>query len=432
MRDFLKVYWPLALVALIGLIIALRFVEPAPPRTVTMAAGSPGGAYYAFAERYQTILAEDGVTLELIESGGSLDNLSMLLDGDASIALLQGGIANPGDGDQIRSLGGLFYEPFWVFVRNGVDAADFGDLRDYKVAVGGEGSGTRKLALDVSREFARSWPEGWDVALGGSAAVDALRAGDVDAAAFSASIDAAYIAGLLRDPSVNLLPFDRASALSRRADALAPVTLLRGVVDIGGDIPERDVRLIAPVAQLAVRDDLHPAIQSLLLEAATVIHTDGSLLSRAGRFPDADLTDLPLSKEARRYYERGPSALRSYFSFGVANFLERAWILLIPLLTLMIPLIRVAPPIYRWRVRRKIYVWYSDLRDLEARGRAAKTAADRDLVRQQLLTLQEEVGRLDVPLSYTDDLYRLRNHIAFVSQLLGNLDPRQQISHPAA
>ena len=61
MKDFLKVYWPLAVVALLGLIVALRFVEPPPPKTIVFAGGSPGGAYAAYAERYANLMAEQGV-----------------------------------------------------------------------------------------------------------------------------------------------------------------------------------------------------------------------------------------------------------------------------------------------------------------------------------------------------------------------------------
>lgn len=431
MRDFLKIYWPLILIAAIGLVIALMYVEPGPPKRVAFAAGSPGGAYHAYAERYQALLAENDVTVDLIDTNGSLDNLRLLEEGDADIGLVQGGLAQARDADAMVSLGGLFYEPFWVFVSADSEATGFADLRQSRMAIGSEGSGTRQLALALRSEFGGAWAASTNETLSGSAAASALLAGDLDAAVFSAAIEAPYVDQLLRDPRVRLLAFDRASALGRRAPALAPVTLLRGVVDIGRDLPATNVRLIAPVAQLTTRKDLHPAIQALLVEAATEIHAEGSLLAPAGRFPDPRLSDLPVSKEAQRYYERGPSALRSVFSFGTANFLERAWILLIPLLTLMIPLVRLAPPVYRWRVRRKIYVWYSDLRDLEARGRAAKTSADRELARQHLHKLQEEVGRLEVPLSYTDDLYRLRSHVAFVNQLLGNLDPKQKLETPS-
>jgi hypothetical protein len=227
------------------------------------------------------------------------------------------------------------------------------------------------------------------------------------------------------------LSFERAPALARRTRALDPVTLYRGIIDLESDDPGNDVPLIASVAQLAIREDLHPAIQSLLLEASEDIHSGNSAFADAGAFPAPELVDMPLSNEADRYWKNGPSFLRNYFSFQVANFLERAWVFLIPLITLLIPLIRVAPPIYRWRVRRKIYVWYSDLRDLELRGREAGSDAERDTVLHDLSDLQREVGELEVPLSYTEEVYHLRSHIAFVRNLVKGLYARNAGEHPA-
>ena len=420
LRDFLKVYWPLIAVALLGLLIAFMMMDPAPPKKIRFAAGAPGGAYHAFAERYQRLLEEQGVKVDLVDTAGSVENFRLLDEGEVDVALVQGGLASGKDREKLHSLGGLFPEPFWVFVRNGVEVNAFGDLRNSRFAIGAPGSGTRTLALELQGEFGGTWPASAQLTLSGTEAADALKAGEVDAVAYASSVEAPYIQSLLREPDVRLLPFDRAPALSRRQDALSAVTLLRGVVDIGADIPSTDVPLVAPVAQLAIRNDLHPAIEALLIDAAVAVHGDGSLLSEPGTWPDPDATDLPISSQARRYYKDGPSFLRRYFSFSVANFLDRAWVLAIPLLTLLFPLVRAAPPIYRWRVRRKIYVWYKDIRDLERRGRAMHNKDERARILDELEDLQEEIGTVEVPLSYTDDLYRLRNHVEFVKQLVMN------------
>lgn len=417
-KDFLKIYWPLAVLALGGVIITFMMMKPAPPSTIRFAAGSPGGAYYTFAERYKRILEEEGVEVELIATGGSVENIRLLNVDDADLALVQGGISTAGDGETLRSLGGMFYEPLWVFVRADDDASVFEDLRDKRLSIGGQGSGTRMLVMQIQQEFGGVWAASSRLETSGESAASALLGGTLDAAAFSAAIDATYVQSLLRSPDVKLLPFERAPALARRTQALADVTLLRGVIDIGEDLPAANVPLVASVAQLGVRSDLHPALHTLLVDTAFAIHSDGSLLNDPGAFPDSGATDLPLSRQAARYYRNGPSALRRYFSFGFANFLDRAWILAIPLLTLLFPLVRVAPPIYRWRVRRKIYVWYEDLRALEARGRRATNDEDRGRITHELKKLQAEIGELEVPLSYTDDLYRLRSHVEFVKQLV--------------
>lgn len=425
MKDTLKVYVPLALLVIASVWLALSLIDPAPPSKVTFASGGSGGAYYSLAQEYKAALEANDVEVEVLETRGSVENLELLMSGEADIAFVQGGLASPDEQEQLRSLAGMFHEPFWIFLREGPAVEDYGDLRGLRLSVGAEGSGTRALALNLQESWGGDWPVSARRTESGLAAASALKAGDLDAAAFSASINAPYIEDLLETPGIRLLPFDRAPALARRTAALDQVTLYRGILDLEADVPAQDIPLIASVAQLAVGQDLHPAIQSLLLEASEEIHSGNSAFAPAGAFPDKALIDMPLSSEAERYWKNGPSFLRNYFSFQIANFLERAWVFLIPLITLMIPLVRVAPPIYRWQVRRKIYIWYKDLRELEARGRGAATNDQRDDVLTELSDLQKEVGELEVPLSYTEEVYHLRSHIAFVRNLVQGLYSRE-------
>jgi uncharacterized protein len=429
-RDMWRIYGPVIAIAVAGFILALFLMDPAPPKTIRFGAGAPGGAYHAYAERYQRLLEEQGVTVELVDTAGSIDNLRLLEDDFIDVALVQGGLTGVSEEKQLRSLGGLFEEPFWVFVRDGVPATDFGDLKTTRMSIGPEGSGTRALANTLQSAYGEGWANSARLALSIREAEAALQAGEIDAAAFAASPDAPYIQALLQAEGLRLLPFERAEAIARRTDGLASVVLLRGIADIGANIPERDVPLVAAVSQLVVRGDVHPAIEAVLLDAALAIHSEKSLFSEAGRFPNADSTELPVSKQTTRFYRDGPSFLRRYFPFSVANFLDRAWVLAIPLLTLAFPLVRAAPPIYRWRVRRRIYVWYRDLRALEGEGRAMPPGEPRTSVISRLERLQADIGKLDVPLSYTDDLYRLRSHVEFVKQLLCAEKPEDIVSQP--
>lgn len=419
MTDALKVYGPVAAGLLILLIITMRFIAPPPPMELRFAAGGVDGQYYALAEQYADALAEHGIQVNVLETAGTVENFALLKAGDADVALLQGGIASEDDRADLLSLGGMFAEPFWVFTRAAPEATmamDFGDLKTARIAAGAIGSGTRAMTERVQSEWGGNWQP--IEPLSGSAAAAALRAGEVDAAVFTASVEAKYVQDLLTAPGIQLIGMRRAKGLSMRDDALAPLVLFDGVVDMDRNIPSRDTELISAIAQLGVVDTLHPALQSVLLEAAESIHNGGTILSRANSFPDATRTDLPLSDEARRYYRNGPTFLRRYFSFGWANFLERAWVFLIPLLALLIPLVQMAPPVYRWRIRRKIYVWYNDLHELERRGFDASDDRERQSVLADIQAMQHEVGQVDVPVSYNDELYHLRSHINFVEALI--------------
>jgi TRAP-type uncharacterized transport system substrate-binding protein len=416
MKDALKVYGPLAAIILILLVITMRLVAPPPPMALRFAAGGADGQYYALARQYADALENHGIQVEVLETAGTVENYALLRSGDADVALLQGGIASVDDREAVQSLGGVFAEPYWIFVQADSPATEFGDLSGLTIAAGPEGSGTRAMTERLQAEWGGSWSA--LSPLSGSAAANALLSGQIEAAVFTASVQAGYVRALLSAPSVRLIGVRRANGLSMRDAALAPVTLYEGVVDMNRNIPSTNTSMIAAIAQLGVRNDLHPALQAVLLETAEPIHAGGTMITRGGLFPDANRTDLELSSEARRYYRKGPTFLRRYFSFGWANFLERAWVFLIPLITLMIPLVQMAPPVYRWRIRRKIYVWYNDLHDLERRGFDAKDDAGRQKVLSEIQALQHEVGQVDVPVSYNDELYHLRSHINFVEALI--------------
>jgi hypothetical protein len=207
------------------------------------------------------------------------------------------------------------------------------------------------------------------------------------------------------------------------------------VITIDPPVPAQDVALLAPATALVARDGLHPALIDLILGAAKEVHGPRQLFARRGEFPSASYLDFPLDRHAQRYLESGPSFLRRYLPFQVAGFVERLWVLILPLLTLAIPLMRIAPPAYRWQVKRKIYRWYKHLRRLEDELWRAHDAKARDELLERLDHLQRDVGKVTVPLSYADQLYALRLHIEFLrhrieTRGLGEIAPRPSAPEP--
>jgi TRAP transporter TAXI family solute receptor len=425
-KSFIRVYGAPIVIVVLGLVVAFMFMAPAPPKRISIAGGAAGGAYAATANAYADFLRRYEVEVDVLETNGSVDNLRRIKERTADAGIVQTGLAEDQGEQGVVSLGAAFYEPLWVFHRSAVSVENLQALAGRRVAIGPEGSGVRVLSTLLLDEHGVTAGTYTPVPLAGAAAAAALLAGEIDAALIVSGPTAPYIADLLRTPTIELLSMREAHALARRHPYLDEVTLYRGVIDLAATQPREDVTLIAPAAQIVVRDDLHPAIQSLLIEAAKASNQGGSLLADPGRFPTPQLSDIAISDEAQRYYDSGPSFLRRIFPYSVANLLERAWVLVIPLVTLIIPLIRAAPPLYRWRIRRKIYVWYNDLRKLEADGRTASTPEERMDVRARLADLQEETGKVEVPVSYTDDLYRLRAHIRFVAELVDKLAAQER------
>jgi uncharacterized protein len=412
--------WLIALVGLLAWGLAV-LIGPGPPRSITIAGGAAGGAYAQAAEDLAKAMRAVGIEAKVVATSGSVENIARLRAVDASrvdVALVQGGVAGPSDGADLASLGGAFLEPVWLFVRDGAGGEDLQRLRGLRVAAGAPGSGVRAAAERLLNDQGLLASVTL-VPLGGAQAGEALRRGEADAVLFVASPRADWVKTLLRTPGVTLVPFARAGAYERLYPFAVAVTLRQGVLDLGANIPAQDTPLMAATAQIAVRQDLHPALQGVLLEAMRRLYAGGDALSPPGAFPDRFTVDLPLSEEARRYYETGPTFLRRVLPYWWANLLERAWIFLLPAITLAIPLIRAAPPVYRWRVRSRIYRWYRDLTALEIKGRNAVSDAERAEVRAGLAEMLRETAQIEVPLGYADELFRLRSHIAFVDGLIG-------------
>jgi TRAP transporter TAXI family solute receptor len=418
MRDFLKFYAPIAIVILVAFAFTSRFINPAPPHRVRIASGAPQGAYAETAQRYRDILARDGITLDLVATSGSMENLKLLeaTTGGVDVAFVQGGTGSS-DMPGLVSVGSVFLEPLWVFVRASVPARYVGDLAGRRLALGVEGSGTRVLALQLLQ--ASGVADGPNLlTMGGDEAVQALLKGAVDAAFFVTARPQPQLDPLLRARQVRLMNFAQADAFAQRFRFLSKVVLPEGRLDLAANIPGTNVTLLAPAAALVAREDLHPAIIDRLIHAATEVHGGGQLFTEPGQFPSSRFVDIPMSADAERYLKSGSGFFRRHLPFWAATLAERFMVMLIPIVTLMLPLVRFAPPVYKWQVRRRIYRWYGTLRHIEERALVAATPAERANVLMQLDGVEKDVRKIHVPLGYAEDHSHLRMHIQFIRQII--------------
>ena len=423
LRDLFATAWWIFLIAGIGFVIAYQFVEPAPPKRIVITTGSDSGAYYHFAQRYATILARDGVTLEVRSSAGSLQNLERLKADEAQVGFVQGGVIEPkSDPDEVDdsgllSLGSLFYEPVWVFYRGEQPLTRLTELRGKRIAIGAEGSGVRQLARQLLE--ANEVPVSDRLLpLSGLVAAEELQQGRIDAAFVIASEKAPVVQVLLRSPGVKVMSFAQAGAYQRRFPFLTKLTFPHGVADLVRDFPPEDIKLLAPTANLIIRDDLHPALQTLLLQAASEVHGKSGFFQDVGEFPSYKDQMLPLSPDAARYFKSGAPFLQRYLPFWLAVLIDRLIVLLVPVFALLIPLLKVAPAIYTWRVRSKVFRCYGELRFLEDDLKNHFDPARLEDYRQRLDALDEEASQLHVPLGFTDLVYTLREHVNLVRHML--------------
>jgi uncharacterized protein len=412
------------------------FVEPPPPHKIVIATGSRTGAYYRFAQDYAEQLRKDGLTVDVRETAGSVENLQLLgQDGSGvGVAIVQSGVASVQDAQHFYALGSLYHEPLWLFYRGEKGLERLSQLAGKRIGVGPVGSGTHAIAMKLLAANGVIESESSDrtaraVLLGDTvaAAAKALQKGDLDAAFFVASFEADYIQSLLGDRNIGLLSFDQREAYHRRFRFLAPVTVPAGMVNLGQNLPGRDVALVAPTAMLVVRKDFHPALVPLLLTTATRIHGKGDELSDPGEFPSESYCDFPLNEEAKRFYKSGQPMLQQLLPFWLASLADRAKVMLIPLVMLMMPLFKAAPPLLRWRTRRKIYRWYSDLRSIDQRLVGGLSDSELDLELARLKKIEHQVAFVDVPLSYMEEFYHLRLHLGMLQERLTELRERSEV-----
>ncbi len=430
MRDLLVTAGPFLLIALVLLVLAYVALDPNPPKKVVLATGAEQGAYAEFGKRYAAWLKQRGIQVVLRNTQGAAENLALLRDpaSGVDLAFVQGGAddARPTGEDAVDdglvSLGSLFFEPVWLFYREDSAQrllkadrlASLSQLAGWRLNIGPPGSGVPNLVkklldanrIDASTITLQQLPQ--------TPAVVSFLGSETDALVFASAPESLMVQMLLQTPGIKLFDFAQAEAYSRRFAFMSPVTLPRGVVDLARDVPPLDVHLVAPTATLVAKQATHPALMQLFVQAAQAIHGEAGWFQRKGEFPSANNTEWPLAKEAERFYRNGPPVLQHYLPFWLANLIDRMWVALVSIIAILIPLSRVVPPLYQFRIRSRIFRWYGQLRAVEdAHGERPP-----DELAKELDAIESRVENVTVPLSYADELYALRSHINLVRRRL--------------
>ena len=434
LRDLALTAGPFVLITVALLLAAYLVLDPAPPKRVVLATGPELSAYARFGERYAEEMKRYGIQVELRPTLGAFQNRRLLRDPKehVDVAFVQGGSGDSpraseeekADMVELVSLGTLFYEPVWVFYRaesakklnRAAALAGIPQLRGWRVNVGARGSGTPGL---MNKLLYANGMERTDLkrsTLDETSAVVALLEGNLDAAVLVSAPESQMVQMLLQTPGIGVYEYEQAEAYARRYPFLSPVILPRGVVDLAREVPAEDVTLIATTTSLLAREDIHPALVQLFVQAATRIHSGPGWIARAGSFPNAQQSEFALAKDAARYYQSGPPLLQRYLPFWLANLVDRMWVALFSIIAVLIPLSRLVPPLYEFRVRSRIFRWYRNLRQIESDHEHGEKAPPELL--GALDKLESRVTGIAVPLSYADELYALRAHIELVRERL--------------
>jgi TRAP transporter TAXI family solute receptor len=391
--------------------LALDHFVPAPPKKITIAAGSKGGAYEFYARKYRDILARNHVTLDIRSTQGSVENLALLENpkSGVSVGFVQGGISNSSHAPSVESLGRINYLAFFVFCRTGDPLSDLTQLKGRRVAIGPQSSGTNTVVTKILKTFGVTAQNATFLPLGGRNAVDALDEGKADVLIMGNVLEAPLIQNLLRDPGVRLVSIPRVKALARKFPFLTRLELPSGVVDFEKSIPDKDVTLIGTSSSLLVRGDLHPEIIGLLARALVEVNSEPGVFQQFGEFPTHNDPEYPMAEAARDFYKHGPSLLHRYLPFWLANYARRALAIMVTAIAILVPVFSYAPKLYLWILRRRILRLYRELRAIEH-------GLQPDLQQAQLATLQDDLDRIDrasaaLPMRHSDLFFTLRIHI---------------------
>jgi TRAP-type uncharacterized transport system substrate-binding protein len=432
-RSLLQRYWPLfSVAAILALLLAagVFIVATLPPRTITMATGPEGGANYQLGHRYREFLAKSGVVLKLMPTAGSLENLALLRDSKSgvSVALVQGGDVSGVESSGVESLGTVGYEPLWLFHRSEIEGTLRG-LAGQRVSIGPEGSGARAFALEVLNRTKTEGTIGELLGYTPQVAAEKLIAGEIDAAFIVTGWDSLAVQSLINARGVELASFPRADALVVLYPFLIKLSLPRGIFDISADRPASDIVLVGSRSILAVRADMHPALQYLLLTAATEIHSQSGIFQKVGQFPIYESVDLPLSAEAERFHKSGRPFLQEELPFWFAVLIGRALFVLIPLAAIAFPIFKFFPLIYDWIMRSRIQRFYREMRSVENTMEDKSQQLDASAMTAKIDQLEQRAIRARLPDAYDSSLYTMRIHIGLLRLHLKSILSNENVRH---
>jgi uncharacterized protein len=420
-RFVIVMFW--AAIAFTFFYIAFRWIDPLPPRQLSIAAGEAGSIYDNFATQYARVLARNGVQLNVRNTAGALENVRLLRDPASGVqaAFSTFGFTEPSDPDALNSLGGIFDGAIFIFYRNPQPITQFSEFRSKRVAIGLPENGVRKLMIDILKatdglDASTQFPD-----LDSSQAVDALIAGSIDAAMFTSDLNGSVLQRALAAPGLRLMNVTQAETIAKTIPGLQHVILWRGLISLTRDIPNSDIDLLAVRNRLLVRKELHPALQYLLLEAMRKVHSPQGPFNRIGEFPAEQPNDLPLTPTAEAFYHSGPTFWQRYMSFWLASLLNRIVFFIIPVVALLIPLINILPRLYRRINIHRIDHFHRELGDLERHIAQTPNKSKLREYELRIAEIESAVNRLKVARSFEVDLQRLRIHLRMVQEDISRL-----------
>ncbi len=429
MKIFLRIL-PILVIALImlsslaGVItFVLRQLNLYPPEQISIAAGKPGSAYYDYALLYQDILSRDNITLNIIETNGSVENASLLASGDdVDIALVQGGVYLP---ETLVGIASVQIEPLWIFARPEVDN-DPNTWDSFSLSVGAQGGGTSVVAQQlaaITRAAGFSGDKAF--ALGSSDTANAIGKGELDIALFVAPVTASYLKPLFENPELNLVPLAHSETVALRIPGARLIRLPSGSLNYQRPLPQSDLNMVALVTRLVSQEDLHPALVNRLVAATKEVHGGRPLIPADNLFPSTKDLGIPADKLAVSLFESGFSPLESFLPYWVVAQLNRILIILVPLILLLLPLFRFLPIVYNAIFNTRVYKHYTRLHEIDIQLATEGSTLEKDTLialRNELDDIELTLLKSNLPNFFRKQAYTVQHHLDYVRRRLDEMN----------
>lgn len=323
-------------IALLAWVVAALFRHP-PQQPVVIQAGPPGGSFDTHARRYAAYMRRHGIDAEVRNQDDSLRIIDRIEHGEGGARI--GFTAQRVDRQaypHVASAGVVELQPLFLFLRRELpDPGTLAGLAGRRLVALPQGSATAQAALDLlslygvtpanaSFQFAKI-----------SDAAAGLQRGDYEAGFFMLAPDNALIRRLVADPALRLLSLNDSVGISRNVDYLKAATLARGAYDLRTPRPAREIALVGATVDVVVREDIHPAVLYVLLQAMHEVHKGQTLVSNPGDYPSQKGVALPLHPLAAEWARRGTPWLYAHLPPGAAGTVDAYWALALALVAVV-------------------------------------------------------------------------------------------------
>ncbi len=426
-KRWIWLYLPVLLCSAFALWFSATVWLPLPPKFILSASYLPTGGYTVTALRYRELVEARGIRVDTITTEGIAGPLQRMLapQSEVDVGFAQG-LLVPSDAKGVVALAAIERQPVWIFTRNG-NITNVAGLKGQRIAISSAAITSKHvLELLLQHEQFKLNDISLNIKDTSAAAANALTEGKVDAVVIVASGESDVVRLLTRDANVQMLGIERVASFAARDSRLKPFVLPQGAIEIRGDIPSRDLAMVATNLHLLVQETMHPALQRVLLDVAREIHEMPSFLQRQGEFPTIRDIDFPVSRVAAEAANGDRPWLEKLLPYWWAQLAELLAYAIVPILIITALLLLWIPSLFSWKVNAALQNFYGELKFLETD--IEPTASSRPIEIKNLLKrlddIEAKVAALDLPNSYANRWYTLREHIARAREKLLSMRAR--------